>query len=75
MKKIKLEEVIQSLVDSLELVPHNPAETDHVLSLIKKYKAHYTELTRRHYTTRKVTETFPTREEVDDMMQKRFEGL
>jgi hypothetical protein len=49
MNKHKLEAVIDALTDSLEIVQHNPAETEYVLTLRDKYEKHYKSLTGRYY--------------------------
>jgi len=54
----KLEALLDALSDSLEIVAHNSAETEYVLSLIEKYKEHYTKITGRHYQTREVSDSF-----------------
>lgn len=87
MKSKKLEAVIQSLTDSLEIIAHNPVETEYVLSLIEKYKQHYHENTGRHYSTKainkmdKVMEMYDkyqdtkSTQEWKDEMDSRFSGV
>ena len=52
MKKIRLEQMIEALTHSLEVVSHNPIETEYVISLREKYKSHYKEMTGRDYAER-----------------------
>jgi len=53
MNRKKLECIIDALNDSLEIVAHNPVETEYVLFLRAKYENHYHELTGRYYGIKK----------------------
>lgn len=66
--KQRLEEVIESLTNSLKIVAHNPRETEYVLELRRKYQEHYLDITGHYYKIREV------HTKIDDM-GKRFEGL
>jgi hypothetical protein len=74
MKTKKLEAVIDSLTDSLEIVAHNKIETEYVLALRTKYEEHYKHITGRYYRFREVKDTIPT-EEWKQAMDSRFNGL
>lgn len=45
----RLEAIIDSLTDSLEIVSHNEIETNYVLKLRKKYEENYKELSGKYY--------------------------
>ncbi len=49
MSKEKLEAIIDALTDSLDVIVHNPIETEYVLVLRKKYEEHYKETVGRYY--------------------------
>ena len=54
MNKKYLEGIIQAMEDSLEVVSHNPTETEYLTKLIEERKRHYRQVIGRDYNRKEL---------------------